>query len=169
MSHSSWVRGLKHLRHLYLCRSDCRTLRECVDWNFTYHNYRRWICSRTLRECVDWNWEGRAACDMLAPSHSSWVRGLKRKWVTKEVLPTLSHSSWVRGLKLLVAPACTRLSQVALFVSAWIETWLDVHRFLKAYCRTLRECVDWNLSDAGFFIILPPSHSSWVRGLKHYK
>ena len=100
LSHSSWVRGLKLRRHHTL---DCRR-----------H-------SRTLRECVDWNSNGRNTFDTVIESHSSWVRGLKlRKYV-----PFLFYSC--RTLRECVDwnyPASTGKTgeQVALFVSAWIET-----------------------------------------------
>ena len=123
-SHSSWVRGLKQVEYYSLAKTltvallvsawietsiPCynltfffrRTPRECVDWNLyllvVFLIYER----RTPRECVDWNFLSCILAIEEAKSHSSWVRGLK--------------------------PVCFAVQrgkcwQVALLVSAWIET-----------------------------------------------
>ena len=143
MSHSSWVRGLKH--HL---------------GDILIAHYRR-----TLRECVDWNKRAQEEAKDQVKSHSSWVRGLKQLVAIEQRRRAMSHSSWVRGLKparmdqrkrrrgrtlrecvdwnIILAIYSSHIT-VALFVSAWIET-----PYTAYACR-------WSWS-----------HSSWVRGLKH--
>ena len=170
-SHSSWVRGLKHLlTNILNLVTLGRTLRECVDWNILF---------AILCCYIDW-------------SHSSWVRGLKRAipykymhdgkrrtlrecvdWNTFERLTItrfiLSHSSWVRGLKPFTRRAYQGRTPVALFVSAWIETFRNGRQEYETCCRTLRECVDWNLPVLVYLLQHTVSHSSWVRGLKRGK
>ena len=55
MSHSSWVRGLKHERTKRGVYEMSRTPRECVDWNFSGEENNFIRIRRTPRECVDWN------------------------------------------------------------------------------------------------------------------
>ena len=143
-SHPTWVRGLKHmlvLRLFVLCR---RTLRGCVDWNFFSQSFLLLSQSRTLRGCVDWNMHANDITEFIsvAPyvgawietrhheilyycitSHPTWVRGLKHLSQYRLKVAQKSHPTWVRGLKPIGMS--------------------DRKRFL---CRTLRGCVDWNVS-----------------------
>ena len=165
-SHSSWVRGLKlHnncntysntevalfvsawietvIREIVIYHIKRRTLRECVDWNPSERkciivelSHSSWvrglkptfidsslqIKSRTLRECVDWNSVQRFNRSIwhVALFVSAWIETYRKCLVHQEWIR--SHSSWVRGLKLA-----------------------DYYRGGRIWCRTLRECVDWNL------------------------
>ena len=80
------------------------------------------VIGRTPRECVDWN------CVRLV----DYLQKL------------MSHSSWVRGLKYFSLIHIIIAIKVALLVSAWIEIFCLHWWFYMLYCRTPRECVDWN-------------------------
>ena len=120
-SHSSWVRGLKPL---YICinkpdgASHSSWVRGLKPARMDQRKRRR---GRTLRECVDWN----CKTPLVVNSEKS-------------------HSSWVRGLKLVDTRHFCIHTNVALFVSAWIETIYGSKISVGSNGRTLRECVDWN-------------------------
>ena len=79
--------------------------------------------------------------------------------------PPRSHPSWVCGLKLLLAPLLSTWHRVTPFVGVWIETFahlvlkqaLRVTPFVGVWIETELSCnCSW----------CPPSHPSWVCGLK---
>ena len=143
-SHSSWVRGLKQSPSELMSWSNCRTPRECVDWNKCNPSVLNPIFVALLVSAWIETGELLHQSSMSDKSHSSWVRGLKPYTSLVKKDPILSHSSWVRGLKQVsyyINLACLmshsswvrglkhdiRLHQVltacvALLVSAWIET-----------------------------------------------
>ena len=77
----------------------CRTLHECVDWNLSCGTIGTWRPSRTLHECVDWNILSTLLIDINLLSHSTRVRGLKYFYLLVETSLSRSHSTRVRGLK----------------------------------------------------------------------
>ena len=77
-----------------------------------------------------------------------------------------SHSTWVRGLKYVSFVIPTQTTQVALYMSAWIEIKLKTLKESKGLSRTLHECVDWNPKNDYRKHSTHTSHSTWVRGLK---
>ena len=143
-----------------------RTLRECVDWNFwTWRIPSKaqvvalfvsawietwWICKKERYQHVALfvsAWIETEIAYLLSKgylSHSSWVRGLKPPLSNTNFHTSSSHSSWVRGLKHLSTGFNRLDNNVALFVSAWIETMLLAVKPVIFDSRTLRECVDWN-------------------------
>ena len=122
-----------------------RTLHECVDWNSAERLPYSHLAGRTLHECVDWNIPFPPVFVLWHRSHSTRVRGLKFLSASHLLTYSLSHSTRVRGLKLSSRIAAILPSSVALYTSAWIEISLSVLNVLKSACRTLHECVDWNL------------------------
>ena len=168
-SHSTRVRGLKSTRrHHNGWTATRRTLHECVDWNKRIFEYLYPSCSRTLHECVDWNshcprsfinikrshstrvrglkWYYKQTDISLILSHSTRVRGLKLRWWVQGLRSGWSHSTRVRGLKYFDSTDYTWKRLVALYTSAWIEiAWVNI-TFPATFCRTLHECVDWNIS-----------------------
>ncbi len=145
-----------------------RTLHECVDWNSRRINSRCGAKCRTLHECVDWNIHSGLTQSITSvalftsawietdireniqfwdrQSHSSRVRGLKLIYVLEQRILDWSHSSRVRGLKQMVILCRSALYLVALFTSAWIETRQQRLSSRRLSCRTLHECVDWNIN-----------------------
>ena len=99
-------------------------------------------CSRTLRGCVDWNLASSKSITGPNRSHPSRVRGLKFICCTKALGRLLSHPSRVRGLKYQHGRVCR-----------W-----------SCYCRTLRGCVDWNISNSrlGVLILVAPFAGAWI-------
>ena len=79
-------------------------------------------------------------------SHPTWVRGLKHRNRLQRESRRESHPTWVRGLKHLLNPKRCKISYVAPYVGAWIET---IRRWTH----------DW----------LRQSHPTWVRGLKRLR
>ena len=166
LSHSSWVRGLKHARLPFQSGSSVALLVSA--WIETINSVLIWppLMSRTPRECVDWNSIALASASEIMPSHSSWVRGLKQP--IADELNSLGQSRTPRecvdwnikyiskkynsigrtprecvdwNIEYFFLPNI--LLQVALLVSAWIETGCYVLIFCLL-SRTPRECVDWN-------------------------
>ena len=79
---------------------------------------------------------------------------------------SLSHSTRVRGLKYILFIEPMDITTVALYTSAWIEMLCQNYQHLQCFRRTLHECVDWNNIHKINIVILIPSHSTRVRGLK---
>ena len=143
-----------------------RTLHECVDWNcvgkrdviqFPVALYTSaWIeivsnaigldsrYCRTLHECVDWNNAFLSPTQRLFSSHSTRVRGLKWRRLRNRKKSWQSHSTRVRGLKYNGRWWRCRLTNVALYTSAWIEITNARNYLIGRFRRTLHECVDWN-------------------------
>ena len=98
-----------------------RTLHECVDWNKHLRYIKIEKFSRTLHECVDWNKIEtlKERIDLL--SHSTRVRGLKYTFPNLFLKAFTSHSTRVRGLKWPIPKTLNVMIQVALYTSAWIE------------------------------------------------
>ena len=65
-----------------------------------------------------------------AMSHPTWVRGLKLVDAQIDNVKAESHPTWVRGLKPMFLVVTHRVSHVAPYVGAWIET----HRELCQTC-----------------------------------
>ena len=58
----------------------------------------------------------------LNGSHPTWVRGLKLNVRLNSYARQQSHPTWVRGLKQAMAREAERITLVAPYVGAWIET-----------------------------------------------
>ena len=123
-------------------------------------------------------------------SHPSWVCGLKLPNALELAQKQVSHPSWVCGLKLGAGVALPRyrshtlrgcvdwnkgngtislVSIVTPFVGVWIETENDFILINTANGHTLRGCVDWNWLYRTVPDMEPPSHPSWVCGLKRFR
>ena len=59
-----------------------------------------------------------------APSHPTWVRGLKRNFKPHSSCFPRSHPTWVRGLKHIYYLDIPNDNYVAPYMGAWIETLL---------------------------------------------
>ena len=124
----------------------CRTLHECVDWNYFFNIKCLFYISRTLHECVDWNrdrfiWKPTSV--NVALYTSAWI-----EMYNVQSVPALlmSHSTRVRGLKYFFSDFIFSISEVALYTSAWIEISTASRPRQRKSSRTLHECVDWNNS-----------------------
>ena len=123
LSHPTWVRGLKLGRPSKGNTRPCRTLRGCVDWNMVAMPQSVVKQSRTLRGCVDWNTGENAMLPnaLVAPYVGAWIE---------------TRSFWASENFFSVAP----------YVGAWIETIWESTKYFGTPSRTLRGCVDWNIS-----------------------
>ena len=163
----------------------CRTLHECVDWNFVDFDMQLLI--------------------FVALYMSAWIEISKPSNLSPS---NLSHSTWVRGLKSLghfqlrldpcrtlhecvdwnMPAACDfPVTVVALYMSAWIEIvkfgWWLRRRIVALYMSAWIEIPNyihygWNNSVALYMsawieisgatpkCLANASHSTWVRGLK---
>ena len=125
-------------RHLLNMRSHPTWVRGLKHW---LHNEVFYAIGRTLRGCVDWNVQdqGRRRNPLVAPYVGAWIE--------------TSCSS-----------KCAGYIQVAPYVGAWIETAFAVVSLFGYRSRTLRGCVDWNISgwSQTYFTTVAPYVGAWI-------
>ena len=121
-----------------------RTLHECVDWNTQDDVSIQKLNSRTLHECVDWNHPAlnSATAFPVALYTSAWIEIPSAIRIDSIIDVALYTSAWIE-----MPYACITQSSmsVALYTSAWIEMTVSWSVTWMSRCRTLHECVDWNL------------------------
>ena len=78
-----------------------------------------------------------------------WVRGLKHEICVNASRLHTSHPMWVRGLKPIIRLFCLKVSLVAPYVGAWIET--------------------ANLSEEGKDMTVAPYVGAWIETLGNAK
>ena len=120
-SHLLQMRGLKLLLPLWCMLIGSRIFYRCVDWNTFWAIRATALPCRIFYRCVDWNFEFCSFLTCYFRSHLLQMRGLKLKLVF-----------W------------KRVSVVASFTDAWIETVIPVIRSLLL-SRIFYRCVDWNV------------------------
>ena len=164
-SHPMWVRGLKQDYRQNTWRKYCRTLCGCVDWNLRRRcvtrrstvapyvgawietlrpDYRTELKCRTLCGCVDWNWiktfsaEGTRSRTLCGCVDWNKKCDIERAPICSRTL--CGCVDW----NLVIVALRLKMTLVAPYVGAWIETRLFSKRTLPEPSRTLCGCVDWN-------------------------
>ena len=120
LSHSSWVRGLKHARLPFQSGSSVALLVSA--WIETINSVLIWppLMSRTPRECVDWNYI------TLLTIIRKKVALLVSAWIETY------HNSRQNNISCRTPRECVDWNKVWTYKAIWWN------------CRTPRECVDWN-------------------------